>query len=152
KSRLTGKVRVWELAAEPRAQLPPRHLYSKQLPKGSSPNFVILNNHSILTPAAKEGAIDFRDIRDGGIQARLVLGKFGIGGMKLSADRKWLAMEQHPVTQDQGVGIPAETFEVAVYEATVHKDTLIPSCSQLLDVASGGKVVAVVRAKQIELW
>src|SRR5262249_10337341 len=30
--------------------------------------------------------------------------------------------------------------------------TTIPSCSQLLDVASGGKVVAVVREKQIELW
>ena len=33
----------------------------------------------------------------------------------------------------------------------VHKAT-IPSCSQMLDVASGGKVVAVVREKQIELW
>ena len=33
-----------------------------------------------------------------------------------------------------------------IYKAT------IPSCSQMLDVASGGKVVAVVREKQIELW
>src|SRR5260370_10645624 len=103
-------------------------------------------------PAAGEGAIDFIRITEGGIEARLVVGKFAIGGMKLSSDRKWLAMEQHPVTNNRGVGIPAETFEVGVYEsAVVHKAT-IPSCSQLLDVASGGKVVAVVRAKQIELW
>jgi len=148
KTRLSGQVHVWELAAEPKAQPAPLPLYTKQLPKGSSSNFVILNNYSILTPAAKEGAIDFRDLRDGGIQARLVLGKFAIGRMKLSSDRKWLAMEQHPVTGK----IPAETFDIAVYEATVHNPTTIPSCSQMLDVASGGKVVAVVREKQIELW
>jgi WD40 repeat protein len=152
KTLLSGQVRVWELAAEPRAQLPPQPVYTKQLPKGSSSNFVILDNHSILTPAAKEGAIDFRNIKNGDIQARFVLGKFAIGRMKLSSDRKWLAMEQHPVANDGGTGIPAETFEVGVYElAAVHKAT-IPSCSQLLDVASGGKVVAVVREKQIELW
>src|SRR5262249_3762933 len=147
-----GKVRVWELAAEPKAQLPPRHLYTKQLPRGSSSNIVILNNSSILVPSTKEGAIDFRDIRDGDIQARMVLGKFTIGRMKLSSDRKWLAIEQHAITNNLGIGVPSETFEVGVYEATrLHKAT-IPSCSQMLDVASGGKVVAVVRKKKIELW
>jgi WD40 repeat protein len=30
--------------------------------------------------------------------------------------------------------------------------TTIPACTQLLDIASGGKIVAVVRDKQIELW
>ena len=49
--------------------------------------------------------------------------------------------------------MPAGTFEVAVYDSTLQKgDATIPSCSQLLDIASGGKVVAVVREKQIELW
>jgi WD40 repeat protein len=148
----SGQVHVWEFTAEPKAQPAPLPLYTKQLPKGSSSSFVILNNYSILTLATKEGAIDFRDIRDGGIQARLVLGKFVVGGMKLSSDRKWLAIEQRPVPDERGRGIPTLTFDVGVYEATVHKGTTIPSCGQLLDVASGGKVVAVVREKQIELW
>jgi WD40 repeat protein len=40
-----------------------------------------------------------------------------------------------------------------VYESTLQKvDAAIPSCRQLLDVAAGGKVVAVVREQQIELW
>ena len=51
--KLIGKVRVWELSAEPKAQLPPKHVYIKQLPKGSSTNFVVLNNDSILMPAAE---------------------------------------------------------------------------------------------------
>ena len=90
-----GKVRVWDLSAQPKAQLPPKNAYIKRLPKGSSINFVVLNNDSILMPAAKEGALDFIRIADGDIQARIVLGRFSIGGMKLSSDRKWLAMEQH---------------------------------------------------------
>ena len=152
KPPLAGKVRVWEFAAEPKAQLPPKHLYAKQLPRGSSSNFVILDNSSILMPSTSEGAIDFRDVKDGNIQARIVLGKFAVGAMKLSSDRKWLAMEQHPAKKNAGIGVPAETFEVGVYESTtVHKAT-IPSCSRLLDVASGGRVVAVVRKKKIELW
>jgi RNA polymerase sigma factor (sigma-70 family) len=148
KTFLSGQVHVWELAAEPKAQPAPNHLYNKALPKGSSANFVVLNNFTILTAAAKEGAIDFRDIKNGDIQARLVLGEFVVGRMKLSSDRKWLAMEQHPLTGKA----PAETFDVGVYEAIpLHKAT-VPSCSQMLDVASGGKVVAVVREKQVELW
>ena len=151
--KLIGKVRVWELSAEPKAQLPPKHVYIKQLPKGSSMNFVVLDNNSILMPAAEQGAVDFSRIEDGDIQARIVLGKFSIGGMKLSSDRKWLAMEQHAPTNHSGAGVPAGTFEVAVYESTLQKgDATIPSCSQLLDIAAGGKVVAVVREKQIELW
>lgn len=151
KSLRSGQVHVWELAAEPKAQPAPRHLYTKEFPKGSPTNFVILNNSSILTAAAEEGAVDFRDLRDGAIQFRLVLGKFAVGRMKLSSDRKWLAIEQHPVA-DKGTGVPAGAFEVGVYESVpIHRAT-IPSCSQLLDVASGGKVVAVVREKQIELW
>jgi len=104
-------------------------------------------------PAAKEGAVDVRRIADGDIQARIVLGKFSIGGMKRSSDRKWLAIEQHEPTNKLGAGVPAETFEVAVYESTLQKvNATIPSCSQLLDVTSGGDVVAVVRDKQVELW
>jgi len=153
KTRLSGQVHVWELAAEPKAQPAPRHLYTEKMLKGSSASFVILNDYSILTSAAKEGAIDFRDIRDGHPQARTVLGKFTIGGMKLSSDRKWLAIEQRPETNNKGIGVPAATFDVGVYAATLHKKgATVPSCSQLLDVASGGKVVAVVREKQIELW
>jgi WD40 repeat protein len=53
---------------------------------------------------------------------------------------------------DQGNGVRAETLEVGVYAwPPIHKAT-IPSCSQMLDVASGGKAVAVVRNKQIEVW
>jgi beta-lactamase regulating signal transducer with metallopeptidase domain/WD40 repeat protein len=150
---LTGKVRVWALSAEPKEQLPPRHVYFKQLPKGSPMSFVVLDNNSILMPATEQGAVDFRGIADGDIQARIVLGKFRIGGMKLSSDRKWLALEQHAPTNHFGARVPAGTFEVAVYESTLHKgNATIPSCRQLLDVAAGGNVVAVVREQQIELW
>jgi RNA polymerase sigma factor (sigma-70 family) len=152
KARQSGHVRVWELAAEPKGQPAPLPLYTAPLHKGSSSTFVILNNHTFLTPAPKEGAIDFYDLRDGSIFFRHVLGKFTVGRINLSSDRKWVAMEQHPVTNGKGIGIPTDTFDVAVYEATVHKATTVPSCSQMLDVASGGKVVAVVRDKQIELW
>ena len=76
---LVGMVRVWELAAEPRAQPAPKRLYSKALPTGSSPNFDIIYNHSILMSANKEGAVDFRRTVDGDIQTRLRLGKFTIG-------------------------------------------------------------------------
>jgi WD40 repeat protein len=143
----SGQVHVWELAAEPKAQPAPKHLYTKQFPKGVS-NFVILNNSTFYMLAAKEGAFDFHDIRDGHIQARIGLGKFEIGGMKLSSDRKWLAMEQHAIADKT----PAETFDVGVYFWPPIPKATIPSCSQMLDVASGGKVVAVVREKQIELW
>jgi WD40 repeat protein len=150
---LIGKVRVWELAAEPKAQLPPKNVYIEPLPKGSSMNFVVLDNDSILTPAANEGAVDFRRIRDGKIQARFGLGNFSIGGMRLSADRKWLALEQHAPTKHSGAGVPGGTFEVCVYDSTLRKrNATIPSCRQLLEVAAGGKVVAVVREQQIELW
>jgi RNA polymerase sigma factor (sigma-70 family) len=149
---LSGQVHVWELAAEPKAQPAPRHLYTEQLPKGSSPNFVIVDNYTILTAVAKEGAIDFRNIKNGEIQARTVFGKFVIGGMKLSSDRKWLAIEQRPIPDGRGIGIPTVAFDVGVYEwPRLHKAT-IASCNQMLDVASGGKAVAVVREKQIELW
>ena len=39
-----------------------------------------------------------------------------------------------------------------MYQAPLMHKATIPSCSQLLDIASGGKVVAVVREKKIELW
>jgi RNA polymerase sigma factor (sigma-70 family) len=141
---VSGQVHVWELAAEPKAQLPPKHLYDKPLPKGSSPHFVIVNNFTFYT-AAKEGAIGFHDIRDGHIQGIIGLGKFAIGGMKLSSDRKWVAMEQRPEA-------PTEALDVGVYAWPPLPKATIPSCSGMLDVASGGKVVAVVREKQIELW
>jgi WD40 repeat protein len=152
KPLLTGKVRVWELAPEPKAQLPPKHVYTKQLPKGSSSNFVILYNHSMLMPAAKEGAIDFIRVADGEIQARLVLGNFSIGRMVLSTDRKWLAMEQHAPVDPKLNAPPARTFDVGVWDMATWKQQTIPSCEAMLDVASGGKVVAVVREKKIELW
>jgi beta-lactamase regulating signal transducer with metallopeptidase domain/WD40 repeat protein len=151
--KLVGKVRVWQLSAEPKAQLPPQHVYSKQLPKGSSTNFVVLNNDSILMPASEEGAVDFRNVADGHLQVRLILGKFAIRGMRLSTDRRWLALEQHALTNNQGIGVPAGTFDVAVYDSVLQKgNATIPSCTRLLDVASGGSVVAVVRENQIELW
>ncbi len=53
KTLQSGQVHVWELAAEPKAQLPPHPLYTKPLPKGSAANFVILNNYSILTASTK---------------------------------------------------------------------------------------------------
>jgi RNA polymerase sigma factor (sigma-70 family) len=148
KTPLSGKVHVWELAPEPKAQPAPRHIYTI----GSSSSFVVLHNNSILMSASKEGALDFIRVTDGVPQARTVLGKFAIGRMKLSSDRKWLAMEKHPPANNRGNGVPAGTFEVGVYEGTRRHKATIPSCEKLLDVASGGKVVAVVRAKKIELW
>jgi WD40 repeat protein len=149
---LTGKVRVWELSSAPKAQSPPKQTYIKPLPKGTSSNLVVLDNDSFLTTAAEKGAVDFRSINDGVIQARIVVGTFSIGAMKLSTDRKWLAMEQHASAKDLRIGVPDATCEVGVYEALLGHKTTIPSCSQLLDVASGGSVVAVVREKRIELW
>jgi WD40 repeat protein len=147
KTFVSGQVHVWEFVAEPKAQLPPRHFFTKEFPNGSSVNFVVLNNFTILTTEAKEGAIDFRNIKNGDIQARIVLGKFTIGGMKLASDRKWLAIEQHPVGDT-----PAKTFDVSVYESIPAHKATIPSCTQLLDIASGGKYVAVVRDERIEVW
>jgi WD40 repeat protein len=72
--------------------------------------------------------------------------------MKLSADRKWLALEQRPTAKNQGAGAPAQTFDVGIFEPIPVHHATIPSCSQLLDVASGGKAVAVVREKKVELW
>jgi RNA polymerase sigma factor (sigma-70 family) len=152
KTRQSGKVSVWELAPEPKAQPAPKLLYTKQLRKGNSSSFVLVNNHLMLTAATKEGAIDFWDLRNGQMQSRLVIGKLAIGRMKLSLDRRWLAMEQRPITDGKDTGNAAKTFEVGVYEANLRLAATIPSCSQLLDVAFGGKVVAVVRDKQIELW
>jgi WD40 repeat protein len=41
---------------------------------------------------------------------------------------------------------------VAVYESIVSLKATIPSCSQLLDIASAGNAVAVIRDQQIEIW
>lgn len=150
---LIGKVRVWDLSAAPKAQLPPKPAYTKTLPKGSSSNFVILNNHSILMAADEEGAVDFRDVADGGIQMRMVFGKFRIGGMKLSSDRRWLAMEQHGQIPPGVVLPPSKKFNVGVWDMRALKQqATISSCSLMLDVAAGGKAIAVVREKRIELW
>lgn len=149
---LSGKVRVWELAAEPKGQLPPKRMYDKELPKGSSSNFVILDNTSVLMPAVKEGAIDLRDIKDGSILVRRSLGNFVIGKIVLSTDRKWLAMEQRAPVDPKLATPPVRTFDVGVWDLKNWKQHTIPSCEAMLNVASGGKVVAVVREKQIELW
>ncbi len=148
-----GKVRVWELAAEPKAQLPPNLWYSKQVPQGSSSNFVVLHNHSILMPAVKNGAVDFRSIATGDIQSRITMGEFKITGMKLSADRRWLAMQQQMIVPRNVLLPPTGEFEVAVWDFSEMKQSAaITSCSQLLDIAPDGKVVAVVRKKQLEVW
>ncbi len=147
-----GQVRVWELSPEPKGQPAPRHLYTKKLSRRSSSSFILPNNLSLFLPSAKEGAIDLHDIRDGHIQARLGLAKFTLGAMTLSSDRKWMALEQHPAAKNKGGGARAETFDVGVCEWMPRDMSTIPSCSQLLDIASGEKLVAVVREKQIELW
>jgi hypothetical protein len=46
---------------------------------------------------------------DGDIQARIVLGKSAIGRVRLSTDRKWLAMEQHPSTNDLLMAFPTRS-------------------------------------------
>lgn len=148
--KLKGKVRVWEFAAEPAAQAPPRHAYSKPLTRGGRASFAFLDNHSMLVTAPEEGAVDFVRAADGGIQMRLVLGKFALGRMKLSTDRDWLAIESRPKANNPGE--TSETFNVGVYEATMVLKGTIPACSQTLDIASGGKGVAVVRDKKIEIW
>jgi WD40 repeat protein len=145
---LSGQVHIWKLDAEPKARAAPRHQYTIPLSKDSSPNFAVLDNFTIITAALKEGAIDLRDIRTGEIQARLVLGSFALGRIKLSSDRKWLAIEQHAVRNN----VPALHFDVGVYEWPRMHAATIPACTQVLDVASTGKVVAVVRDKEIEIW
>ncbi len=150
---LIGKVRVWELTDGPKAQLPPKRVFSKSLPKGSSSRFVVLDNQSIVMPAAKQGAIDFRSIRDGGIQLRLSLGNFTVGGLKLSGDRRWLALEQHAQAPPGALPTASREFDVGVWDMrTMKRKATIPACRRMLDVSSGGKAVAVVRQKQIELW
>ncbi len=143
-----GKVRVWELAEEPRAQRPPKTLFALDLPKGAAPNFAVYSRHSLIMKATgKEGAIDFRDLRDGSIQQRLTLGQFSIGRMTISPDRKWLALETHPPNP----GAPAKTFDLYLLDLSKMIDhKTIPTCDRLLDLASGH--VAVVRNGAIELW
>jgi WD40 repeat protein len=152
KNLLRGKVQVWDLAPEPRAQRPPLLLYAHPLPNRSAPEFVVVYNHLMLMPASKEGAIEGRDFREGAILFRLGLGKFTIGRMRLSSDRKWLAMEQKPPRTSQGIGATDDAVEIGVYESSVVHKATIRSCTQLLDMASGGKAIAVVREKQIQLW
>ncbi|QEL16019.1 sigma-70 family RNA polymerase sigma factor [Limnoglobus roseus] len=148
---LSGKVRVWEAANEPKAQLAPTHLYTKALPKGSSKNFAILDNNSMLMPADKEGAVDFRNVAQGHIQFRLTLGKFSIGAIKLSADRQWLAMERHPPTANNVPENPSANFVADVWDVkTLKRGASIPGCSRILDV--GSRRAAVVREAKIEIW
>ncbi|HJZ92588.1 MAG TPA: WD40 repeat domain-containing protein [Gemmataceae bacterium] len=149
KTQPNGQVHVWELAAEPKAQRPPLAAYT--VPCGSG-GFVVLDNFRILMAADKEGAIDYRDIRDGEIQARTVLGKFAIGRMKLSSDHKWLAMEQHPSSDPTSKSSPPGTFDAGVWDMKGHALHTIRACEGMLDVAAGGRVVAVVRNKKIEVW
>lgn len=149
---LIGKVRVWELTADPKAQATPKRSYVKELAKESSANFVLLNNESLLMPARKEGAVDLLRIRDGLTQARIVLGEFTIGGVKMSSDHKWLAIEQHALVDPSATGRPSSAFEIGIYAAPILFKATIPACSQLLDIGPSGGMVAVVRDKQIELW
>jgi len=148
---LTGHVHIWDLAAEPKDQPAPRPAYTKVLPKGSSGQFVIATSESMIRPAATDGKVYWARVADGEIQFGLGLGKFRIGGMKLSADRHWLALEQHTIPDPPGSGVPRDTFEVGVYEMPARHKATVPDCSQLLDIAAGGKAVAVVREKKIEL-
>ncbi len=150
---LNGKVRVWTLDAAPHAQLPPKQIYAKTMAKGASAEFLLMDNHAILRPAAKDGAIDLRDLEDGEILSRIGLGTFSLGKVKRSDDRRWLAIEQFPATNNQGIGIPPTTFDVSVLEAPLHPSHgKIPQCSQLLGLSAKGKAIAVVRDKRIELW
>jgi RNA polymerase sigma factor (sigma-70 family) len=148
RSFLPGQVHIWKFDAEPKAQAAPKHQYTHPLPKGSSTHFVILDNYTIITAGTKEGAIDLRDIRNGVPQARMVLGNFALGRFMLSSDRKWLAIEQHAV----GNNVPALQFDVGVYEWPRMLKATVPSCTQTLAIASGGRAVAVVRENQIEVW
>jgi WD40 repeat protein len=70
----------------------------------------------------------------------------------MSGDRKWLAIEQHAPVDESATGKLSRTFDIGIYAAPVLFKATIPACSQLLDIASRGNVVAVVRDKQIELW
>lgn len=148
---LIGKVRVWELTDEPKAQRPPRHLYTIPLPKGSSSSFAIEHNHVMIAPSAKEGAIDYRDPRDGSILSRLILGKFSIGRIALSSDRHWMAVERHPAGNGFGVGIPAQDFVADIWNRkTMKRDASIPGVGRILDAGAGQ--TALVREKKIEIW
>ncbi len=149
---LVGKVRIWELTNEPKAQIPPRHLYTHPLEKRSSTQLAFINNHTFLLPSGKDGAIDYRDPTDGSIYSRITFGKFTVGGITLSTDRNWLAMEQHEPFDPSATGAPKRTFDLSVTNLSDFKRQSISNCSRFLDVASGGVAVAVVRDHEIELW
>ena len=110
---LTGKVRVWELAADPKAQVAPKHSFVKELAMESSANFVLLGNESLLIPARTEGAVDLLRIADGLIQARIELVKGSIGGVKMSSDRKWLAYRATPRSTNRQ-GDSSRTFDIGI--------------------------------------
>jgi len=149
---VSGKAYVWKLSAAPKAQLPPKHQFTITLPKGSSSNFIIRNN-SILIQSIMDGIIHLRNITNGSIHAGMGMGKFSIGGMKLSPDHTWLAIEQHAQIPPGGLPPLSTEFDVGIWNMNSLKQySSIPSCSQLLDVATEGKAIAVVRKKQIELW
>jgi RNA polymerase sigma factor (sigma-70 family) len=150
---LEEKVHVWELSPEPKAQAAPKHLYTETLPKGSSTECVVLDDASFIVPSLKPGGIDYRDLRDGKVLFRLGFGDFTLGKMKLSADRRWLAMEQRTPFDPKKTGLTKTTFDVGVRSVHKWEERLtIADCSELLDVASGGTVVAVVRNKKLEVW
>jgi RNA polymerase sigma factor (sigma-70 family) len=146
KTKLNGQLHVWELAPEPKGQPAPLPTYTWPLLEDSR-SFAINHDFSFLRPAGREGAIHFFDARDGHIQGSRVFGHFTFGKMIRSSDRKWLAVEQHPTANNPGNRV----FDVGVFEWPSPRAT-IPSCSQVLDIAAGGTVVAVVREKKIELW
>jgi WD40 repeat protein len=62
-------------------------------------------------------------------------------------------MEQHEPFDPTSTGTPKRDFDVGVWNLSqwAQKAT-IPKCLQLLDVGSGGNVVAVVREAGIEIW
>lgn len=150
--KLSGKAYVWKLSVAPKAQLPPKLQYTKTFPQDSSLNFIIHHN-SIFKKWTKDRVIYMLNITDGRVLSGMKMGKLNIGGMKLSPDQNWLAMEEY-VQNPPGSVLPLATeFDVSVRNMkTLKRLASIPSCSQLLDVSTEGKAIAVVRKNQIELW
>ena len=61
-------------------------------------------------------------------------------------------MEQHPSSDPTGKSSLPGTFDVGVWDMKGHALHTIHACEGMLDVAAGGRVVAVVRNKKIEVW
>ena len=139
-----GSVHVWQLSSSPKSQPAPRLAWENK--SGSHANCVMPDNNMLLRSASKEGALDINDIDDGTILSRITFGDVLLRRIELSADRRWMAIEQFAKPGDKTFDVIVRGSNILPARGTVAK------CQQLLALAPGGKLVAVIRDEILELW